>query len=113
MPFTKLKLSGSTDGRGMKLAPIATPGTTVHTAHVTLLDEIWIYAYNSDPAARLLTIEFGGVTAPDDNIKKSIPPQSGLELVVPGLLLTNSTVLKAYASLTNVIVVFGFVNRIS
>ena len=42
--YTKLKLSGSTDGKGIKVTQTATPGDIIHTAHVSALDEIWLYA---------------------------------------------------------------------
>lgn len=113
----KRKLSGSTDGRGIKVTATATPGTTIHTAvagtTVGTFDEIWLYAYNSDSADRTLTIEFGGVTAPDDNIKMTIPFQQGAYLVVPGWILQNGTIVKAFASVANVITINGYVNTIT
>src|SRR3954464_7891255 len=76
---TKEKLSGSTDARGIKIVAIASAGTTIHTAHATAMDEIYLWAYNSDTTvSRLLTIQFGGTTSVDDDIKASIPPQQGL-----------------------------------
>ena len=111
--YSKLKLSGSTDGKAVKVAATATPGTTIHTAHATDLDEIWIYCVNSDSAAVKLTLEWGEATAPDGNIEMTIPGESGLYLVVPGLLLTNSLVVKAFAGTADVLCVHGFVNRIS
>lgn len=111
--YTKLKLSGSTDGRLKKVVQTASPGDTIHTAHAADLDEIWLYAVNSDTVDRKLTIEFGGTTAPDDLIEVTIPPESGLLLIIPGLLLTNSSVLKAFCATANVVMVGGFVNRIS
>lgn len=111
--FTKVKLSGSTDGRGIKIAATATAGTTVHTADSTALDEIWLYLYNSDTSDIIATVEFGGTTAPDDNIKVTVPYQGGLVLVVPGLILTNSVVVKVFAGTANKIVATGFVNRIT
>ena len=45
--FTKLKLSGSTDGKQIKVSQTATAGTTIHTAHATSLDEVWLWAVNS------------------------------------------------------------------
>ncbi len=114
MAFTKIPFSGSTNGRGIKIAATATPGTTIHTAQAGVgnnFDEIWAYVYNSDTVSRLLTVEQGGVTAPDDNIVLSIPPQVGLILVVPGLILQNSLVMKMFASVTNVLVAYGYVNR--
>ena len=111
--FTKLKLSGSTDGKAIKIAQTATAGDTIHTAHATDLDEIWLYAVNSQAAAVKLTIEWGETAAPDGNIEATIPGESGLFLVVPGLLLTNSLVVKAFAATANVVMIHGFVNRIT
>ena len=111
--FTKLKLSGSTDGKGIKVVQTATAGDTIHTAHATDLDEIWIWAVNSQAAPVKLTLEWGEATAPDGNIEVSIDGESGLFLIVPGLLLTNSLVVKAFAGTTAVIVIHGFVNRIT
>ena len=113
----KRKLSGSTDGRGIKVVATASAGTTIHTAvagtTAGTFDEVWIWAYNSDTVDRVLTIEFGGTTAPDDNIKVNIPTQSGLTLVVPGLILQNGSVVKAFAAAANVVVLTGFVNAIT
>jgi hypothetical protein len=117
--FSKVKLSGSTNGRGIKVAATATAGTTIHATGTSssILDEIWLYAYNSDSAAIVLTIEFGGVSAPDDNIKLSIPATSGLTLVVPGLILSGTgsvaSTVAAFAGTANKIVITGYVNRIS
>lgn len=110
--FSKLKLSGSTDGKQIKVVATATAGTTIHTAHATSLDEIWLWAVNSDTTARKLTIEWGEATAPDGNIEVTVPAESGYMLVVPGLLLTNSLVVKAFAATANVILINGYVNRI-
>jgi hypothetical protein len=114
--YTKVKLSGSTNGRGIKVAATSTAGTTIHTTGTANIDEVWLYAYNSDTVARTLTIEWGGTSAPDDNQKINIPSLSGLTLVVPGLCLYPSgsgLTVAAFASVTNVIVITGFVNRIS
>lgn len=111
--FSKVKLSGSTDGRQIKVVQTATAGTLVHTAHATALDEIWLWAQNSDSSDRLLTIEYGGVASPDDLIQQTIPLKSGLNLVLCGLVLTNSLVVRAFAASGNVIMVSGYVNRIT
>jgi predicted deacylase len=112
--FTKLKLSGSTDGKAVKVAATATAGTTIHTAHATALDEIWLYAHNSSAGTVKLTLEFGGVAAPDDHIEINIGAEgTGLVLVSPGLLLTNSLVVKAFAATANVVTLTGYVNRIA
>ena len=91
----------------------ATAGTTIHTAHATALDEVWLWAVNSDTTARKLTVEWGEATAPDGNIEVTIPAESGYLLVVPGLILTNSLVVKAFAATANVLLINGYVNRIT
>ena len=111
--FSKQFLSGSTNGRMVKVAATATPGTTIHTAHATDKDEIWIWAVNSDTVARKLTIEYGGTTSPDDLIEVTIQPESGKVPVIEGLILSNSLVVKAFAASANVIMCAGYVNRIT
>lgn len=113
MSISKQKLSGSTDGRMVKVAATASAGTTIHTAHATALDEVWLWAVNSDTAARKLTIEYGGTSSPDDTIEVTIPAESGLVLIVPGFILTNSLVVKAFAAAANVVLIGGYVNRIA
>jgi len=112
--FSKVKLSGSTDGKAIKVVQTATAGTTIHTAHSTALDEIWLYAHNSSAATVKLTLEWGEATAPDGNIEINIGAEgTGLVLVSPGLLLTNSLVVKAFAGTANVVTLTGYVNRIA
>lgn len=112
--FSKRLLSGSTNGRGIKVAATATPGTLVHTAVVgtTNMDEVWLYVYNSHSTTVQLTIEWGGVTGPDDHIKVGVPSQQGLLLVVPGLIIQNELVVRAFAGTADVLVITGFVHRI-
>jgi hypothetical protein len=113
----KRKLSGSTDGKPIKVAAVATAGTAIHTAQAGTTegnyDEIWLYAFNSHTAAMVLTIEFGGASAPDQNIVQTLDPRSGLVLVVPGLILQNAATVKAFASAANVVTISGWVNMIT
>jgi hypothetical protein len=113
----KRKLSGSTDGKAILISQTATAGNTIHTAvagtTAGTFDEVWLYAYNGHTAAVVLTIEFGGATVPDQNIVLTIPNKAGLTLVVPGLILQNGMVIKAFAATTNVITITGFVNTMT
>jgi hypothetical protein len=116
--FSKIPLSGSTDGKLVKVAATATAGTTIHTgsATSTTIDEVWLYAVNSDTTDCKLTIEFGGVTAPDDLIEQTITAESGLLLVVAGLVIKgNATplIVRAFAATANVVMIGGYVNRIT
>ncbi len=116
--FTKAKLSGSTDGKGIKVAATATLGTTIHTGSSTAADydEIWLWCVNSSTSAVKLTLEWGEATAPDGNIEQTIPPESGLVLVSPGLIIKgNATplVVTAFAATTNVLIIHGYIHRIA
>lgn len=111
--YSKVQLSGGTTGKNIKVVATATLGTTVHTAHATDIDEVWLWAVNSDSTDRKLTIEFGGVASPDDLIEMTIPAEDGPYLVIPGWTLTNSLVVTAFAASANVVLVNGYVNRIT
>lgn len=115
--IVKRKLSGSTDGKPIKITQTATAGDTIHTAvagtTAGTYDEIWLYAYNGHTASVVLTIEFGGATVPDQNIVVTVANKSGLLLVVPGLILQNGMVVKAFAATANVITISGWVNSMT
>lgn len=112
--FSKFLLSGSTNGRPIKVTATGTPGTLIHTAVATpSFDELWLYAVNTSAPNRDLTIELGGVTSPDDLIEVGIPGQEGLVLVVPGSPLDGSVVIRAFANVADVINIIGWINRIT
>jgi hypothetical protein len=112
--ISRIPLSGSTDGRGIKVVATASSGTTIHTATSSTsdCDVVTLYAYNSSASAVNLTLQWGGTTSVDDDIKLAIPATSGLTLVVPDMVLRNSLVVRAYAGTTNVITIHGFANRV-
>ena len=111
--FSKIPLSGSTNGRGILVAATSTPGTLIHTAvsGTSSFDEIWLYCQNTSTNSVALDIEYGGTTT-GDNIEINIPGESGLVLVVPGLYLNNALVVRAFAATTNVLSIYGYVNRV-
>jgi len=109
--YTKAILSGSTNGRQIKVGATSSPGTTIHTA--IALDEIWLWAYNSDGSPHLLTLQWGGTTAPDDSIAQYIQSQVGWVPIATGLVLSGTLLVKAFADLTNVVMIGGYVNSIS
>jgi len=117
--FSKVLLSGSTQGRGIKVVATASTGTTIHATgtSASVIDEVWLYAYNGHTSAVLLTIQYGSTTSPDDDIKVTIPAQSGLVLVAPGLVLTGTgaaaNTVRAFAATANVVTIHGYVNRIA
>lgn len=113
---SKKRLSGSTDGRQIKVVATATPGTLIHTAVTGTVagtwDEIWVYAHNADSVDRLVVFEIGGVTSPDDTLQVTIPQRSGRYLVLDGAILQNGTVLRCFCTTTAVIMISGHVNAI-
>jgi hypothetical protein len=116
--FSKIPLSGSTNGRGIHINDDATAGKTIHTGstNTSITDEIWLYATNYDTTARKLTIEWGGATAGGDILELTVAPESGLVLVVPGLIIVGAAtalVVAAFAATTSAINIFGYVNRIT
>lgn len=117
MAVAMKNLSGSTDGKQIKVAATATPGTTIHTAVAStaagVWDKVWIYGTNTHTVSVDVTIEWGGTTAPDDTCKKTLAPNTGWELLVDGALLQNSLVVKAFASVANVVLIRGEVNAIT
>ena len=117
--FTKVLLSNSTQGKPIKVAATSTTGTTIHAtgSSSSVIDEVWLYGQNTSTSPVLLTIEYGGTTAPDQNIIITLPPQSGLTLIIPGLILTGTgsgaNTITAFAATANVLTISGYVNRIS
>jgi hypothetical protein len=112
----KRKLSGSTDGMPIKVVQTATAGTAIHTAvagtTAGTFDEIYLFAENNHTASVQLTIEFGS-NATENNIIVTLASKSGLQLIVPGLILQNGATVKAFAASANVISISGFVNAIT
>ena len=116
MAVSKRLLSGSTNGRPIPVAAVATPGTLLHTAvsGTIAFDELYLFANNPTAAAVRLTVEFGGVTDPGDHISKnySIPPYSPPFPIVTGIPLNGGVVVRAFVDTASGINVTGYVNRI-
>ena len=117
--YTKQLLSGSTGGQPILITATASTGTTIHATgtSASILDEVHLFAYNSDTTAIVLTIQYGGIVSPDNEIKISVPPRSGLTYIVPGLLLAGTgsvaRTVYAFAGTGSKITVSGYVNRIA
>ncbi len=114
--YTKTKLSGSTDGLPIKIVNTAIGSAdTIHTSvsGTSDFDEIWIWAVNNSSTAIKLTICWGGVTDVDHTIEYTVAAEEGLKMIIPGLILQNAKVVKAFAGTANQITITGFVNRIT
>ena len=113
--YQKRKLSGSADGRGIVVAADSSPGTVIHAALSSVAanewDETFIQAVNTSGSDVKLTVEWGGTDSPDDHIEVTIPAESGFTAVIPGHVLQNGAIARAFAATANVIVLHGYVNR--
>lgn len=112
--FSKEILSGSVDGMGIVVTSVSggTSGTagTIHTATSSGKDEVWLWAANHGTADCSLCIEWG--TAENPRVL-DIPYRSGLIPVIPGLILQNAKKVQCFAGSSGLIVIDGFVNRIT
>lgn len=112
--YTKRALSGSTNGKGILVTATASTGTTIHQAvnSTSDFDEVWLYCVNKSATAIKLTLEWGE-TGTTGNIEVTIPGESGLYCVAPGLLLQNNLTITAFAGTGSELIIHGFVNRIA
>lgn len=120
---SRMPFSASTQGQGIKIVQTATAGTLIHTTGTGLYtaaqDEMRLYFYNSHTADVLVTVEYGGATAPDQNIILNVPFKSGLVQCTPAsdlILAGNGTValtVKAFAAVANVVIAYGCVYRLT
>jgi hypothetical protein len=110
--FTKVMLSGSTNGKAIKITATASTGNTIHTvtAGTVALEEVWLYAVNSS-TAQTLTLEWGGVTT-NDTISINISKNAVPTCIAQGLLLNNGLAIKAFAPTAGTIMIFGYAHRI-
>jgi hypothetical protein len=115
--ISKEFLSGSTNGKQIKIAATATPGTLIHAAHATAKDEIWLFADNDSATTDYdLTIEYGGVTDIDNTIKIKVPKRgtAGQDMplcVLPGFVLSGGLNVRAFCNVANKVKLSGYVNR--
>lgn len=115
--YSRVLLSGSTNGREIPVAATATPGTAIHTAisGTTSFDEVYLWASNVTATAATLTLEWGGVLDPGDHACKalSIPAKSPPIPILTGQVLNNGLLIKAFSGTASAINVGGFCNRIT
>ena len=107
--YSKIVLSGSTNG-----APIAvqTAATTIHDAHASDTDEVWIWATNVTTGDVKLTMQIGG-TAAANLIEYTVPAEDGLHLIIPGIAITGGVDTDAICPTNGDINIVGYVNRIT
>lgn len=114
--YSRILLSGSTNGKPVQVTATSSPGTTIHTAltGTTGYDEIYIWASNVTSSAATLYIQWGGTTDPDNDLVNalSIPANSAPIPIATGQVLNNGLLVKAWSGTTNAINLTGYCNRI-
>jgi len=115
--YSRVLLSGSTNGRPIPVVQTASPGTTIHTAvsGTSAYDELYLFVSNVTGSAANLTVEFGGTTDPGDHLVKqySIPANSVPVPISTGICLQNALVCRAFSGTASALNITGFCNRIS
>lgn len=114
--FEKVKLSASTGGRRVKVAATSSAGTTIHATGIsaTVIDEVTLDLCNTSASAVTATVQWGGTTATDDEVKISLDPYEVRQYT--GILHGDGSAgrtIAVYAGTTNVVTVGGWVNRIT
>ncbi len=114
--YSRQLLSGSTSGREIPVAATTTPGTLIHTAvaGTTAFDEVYLWVTNVSAAAATLTVEWGNAGTVGDHLVDaySIPANSAPIPIAVGQVLQSALIVRAFASVTNVLNIVGYVNRI-
>lgn len=112
--YSSVTLSGSTSGRLIAIQTTGPLGTTVHTAASStgVHDEVHLWAQNLSTANALCFLQLGG-TSTLDEIIYTVPGRDGLHTISPGLRLEGGVVTRAYATSTDVLLLGGYVNRIT
>lgn len=108
--FHKLRLSGSDSGKGIL---VGTESTLIHRAAwgSVEIDEVWLYASNiSDASMCTLTVTWGDDV--DNILVKKIQSSKKPTIVAPGLLLRSGNIITASADIEDVLILYGYVNRI-
>lgn len=107
-------LSGSVGGRPIKVVATTTPGTLIHEPSVASGYEslMHLFAVNTSASPVVLTIEFGGVSSPDDQVITTIPAKSGWVEIVPGFPLDKGRAIRAFAASGNVVLVGGYASLV-
>lgn len=114
--YSRVLLSGSTNGLPIPVAATATPGTLLHTAIAgsSSFDEVYLWASNVTGAAATLTVEWGGVSDPGSHMVKaySIAANSPPMPIAVGQVVNGGVAIRAFSGTASAINVTGFVNRI-
>ena len=117
--FSKIALNG---GAGViPVNPAGGSDTLIHTTgtSTSILDEVWLWANNSQSSDIYLYLYLGTSSGPSANVMVLLVPSESTILAIPGIPISgNGTVGRpvnaiATSMMTGNITVFGYVNRIT
>lgn len=125
MAFSKIILTGSTDGAGILVTgAAASQANTVHTAVTGTadFDEVYVYVDNFATADLDVTIRWGVTVAQATdigfrNIRTTVTKGSGPVLMIPGWPLRNALVVDAFGTVagtaTGGLNIYGYAHRVT
>lgn len=112
--WSRIPLSGSTNGRPISIDSTAAPGTTIHTVSTAtaIKDMLYLWVYNTATTNRELKY-LHGTTATGSEMTQTIPAQDGMYAISPGPTLNGATgmISGIWATATGALFVVGHVNR--
>ena len=117
--IAKRILSGSTDGFPINVSSTSVSGTLVHlgSTSTNVLDEMWVYATNSSTNTVTCWVEYGNAGSASQRMTFDLASTEIPELIIPGFLLQGRSAtgisINVGASTSNVINLYGYVNRIT
>lgn len=106
--FSRSVLSGSVSGRHIPINSTTSPGTTVHTAHATALDRVWVWITPSVDKNTVCWV-YDGTTPILVRTNRDLGPVP----VLQGIPFSNSTVISAYADSAAEVSAYGGVDRVA
>lgn len=115
--YSKILLTGSVAGQGIPVTGLnPSQGTVIHTGVTGAagsIDEVYLYGFNTATLAREISFAIGPTTATGSRYTDVLPAGelAGLQLVMPGLPIQATAVIKAYVTVVGAINIFGYVNR--
>lgn len=110
--YQRIPLSASTNFLPINIVGITSGSpTSLHTAHATNIDELWLGAYNYSGSDAYLYLLLGGSSA-SQILTVPIPALIGIVPILNGQSFTGGVEIKGYSDTANIISVVGYTNRI-
>jgi len=113
VPLVRTSLTSAPDSLGIKLSSTNSGalGELVHTHDMaytdSTFDEIHLFAYNDHSSSVTVSLQWGGVTSPDNVIDILVQSKSFLK-IVDGLQISGKKSVSATADVANKVVLYGY-----